>query len=208
VIFNCGVAVVDIGNSMQYYSSKIHLHRPRASFGSRLSEMSVQRDVSRQICIDNAKNIASALQDYRDIYGDACTMSGVGLHIISTSATILIAGIVENRSSDLIPALQSCVSTLRELERSYIVARRVRRIIRLIVGLCHIEIEAFPSPRAYTTKVPMNLFSGGLDINDDSTAFQFSNDDSDITTVLGYGSLWMDDFQAMARYPQFDPVYN
>jgi hypothetical protein len=200
---------------MQYYCSKILLHRPTASFGSKLSEMSPQREASRHICIDNAKNIANALQDYRDLYGDASTFSGVGLHMISTSATILIAAIVEKRSPDLIFALQTCVTSLSEMERAYIVARRVRRIIRLIVGLCHIDIDSSQSSQnthsAYAPKDPINLPGPTLEPGDAAIAFPFCSDGSEITTVLEYGSLWMDDFQDMAgytRYPQFDITYN
>jgi hypothetical protein len=200
---------------MQYYCSKILLHRPTASFGSKLSDMSLQRNASRQICIENAKNIANALQDYRLLYGDASTFSGVGLHMISTSATILIAAIVEERSSDLIFALQTCVTSLSEMERAYIVARRVRRVIRLIVGLCHIDIDSSNSTRnterTYAPKHPINLLEGASESNDDPLAFQFLSDGSKITTVLEYGSLWMDDFQGIpeyTRYPQFDTAFN
>jgi hypothetical protein len=192
--------MIDLDHSMQYYCSKILLHRPTASFGSKLSEMSPQRDESRQICIDNAKNIANALQDYRVLYGDASTFSGVGLHMISTSATILIAAIVDRRLPDLIFALQTCVTALSEMERAYIVARRVRRIIRLIVGLCHIDIDSSHSQRAYAPNDPINLLGSALEPDDNQLAFQFSSHGSEITTVLEYGSLWIDDFQDIPGY--------
>ncbi len=168
---------------MEYHSCRIHLHRPMANFGSS-PYASGQHRISRQLCIESAESIAVAIAHYRHAYGTASTMSGIGLHIIATAITILIADLAEKRQrpSSLAPDaagrinagpqpqsqsqpqpqyqsgpqmqlqkqqmrdLQTCIRGLCELEKTYVVARRVRRIIRLILGVCHVDIGVIGAP--------------------------------------------------------------
>ena len=77
-------------------------------------------------------------------------MSGVGLHPISTSATILIAEIVDRKGTNSTTpkygsttqehwrCLKRCIKSLSELEKTYLVARRVRRIVRMVMRLCNL----------------------------------------------------------------------
>lgn len=201
---------------MEYYSSKVHLHRPTANFGSPHSTMEVQSTLSRHICIDNAENIAQAVQDYGNIYGDISTMSGIGLHIIATATTILIAAIADKRSTDSsreLHAFQICVRGLTELEKTYLVARRVRRIIRLIVGLCHIDTDHVPTNGTQEVvkprhEEPEHLFSTKLDHSEDAIAFNFPHDIPEVSSMAGEGPLWMEEFQVPSGYSQFDIMFN
>ncbi|OAP57499.1 hypothetical protein AYL99_08237 [Fonsecaea erecta] len=214
---------------MQYYSCRIHLHRPTAAFGVRTSETdATQCNMSRQICIDNATNIARTLQDYRNVHGDASTMSGVALHVIATASTILIADIAERRSADVacqFSALKACVRTLSELEKTYIVARRVRRIVQLVMRLCHFESEYvdFQQANEVAARNPTDnnhnsLFSnvvqdaggGGAA---DRTSFQpptannNNNDDhTGLPNLSAYSPLCLDDFLPISS--QFDIMYS
>jgi hypothetical protein len=196
---------------MQYYSSKIHLHRPIANFGSRLSQSVGQSETSRQVCIENAMKIASALQDYRDLYGDATTLSGVSVHIIAAASTILIADIAEKRSPDLPSqylALKTCVRTLSELEKTYIVARRVRRIIQLVMRLCHLDVENNDIQQELNS-VPKdlgNLYGPGPHDYSTSSAFNLGNDESEPLDMLGFSPLCIDELLPVSS--QFDIMYS
>ncbi|KIY01420.1 uncharacterized protein Z520_02972 [Fonsecaea multimorphosa CBS 102226] len=198
---------------MQYYSCKIHLHRPTANFGVRTSDTLAQCNISRQICIDNAKNIARTLQDYRNVYGDAFTLSGVALHVIATASTILIADIAERRSADAasqFSALKTCVRTLSELEKTYIVARRVRRIVQLVMRLCHFESEYVDfqhQANEVAARNPANLFHDVVhEAGADGTSFQPSNDHTGLPSLSAYSPLCIDDFLPISS--QFDIMYS
>ncbi|OQV03151.1 Fungal specific transcription factor domain-containing protein [Cladophialophora immunda] len=195
---------------MQYYSCKIHLHRPTANFGVKMSETDAQCNISRQICIDNAKNIATTLQDYRNVYGDASTLSGVALHVIATASTILIADIAERRSADgacQFSALKTCVRTLSELEKTYIVARRVRRIIQLVMRLCHFESEYVDFQQANeVARNPANLFNMVQEEGADRASFQPPNDHTGLPSLSAYSPLCIDDFLPISS--QFDIMYS
>lgn len=127
---------------MQYCSAVILLHRPSANFGT--GTAGCPPSESRNICIENATSIAQFLQEYRSCHGDATTLSGVALHTIATAATTLIADIAERKesgASSQLLSLKACVRTLGELEQTYIVARRVRRIIQLVMRLCQLDFD-------------------------------------------------------------------
>ncbi|KIW78191.1 hypothetical protein Z517_08024 [Fonsecaea pedrosoi CBS 271.37] len=214
---------------MQYYSCKIHLHRPTANFGVRVSEIDdvdAQRYRSRQICIDNAKNIATALQDYRNVYADASTLSGVALHVIATASTILIADIAEKRSAAdaafQFSALKTCVRTLGELEKTYIVARRVRRIIQLVMRLCHFESEYVDFQQQANANANVNEIaarnpvSGLFNVLHEAgasfqTPLSSTNDDDNNTglplpTLSAYSPLYIDELLPISS--QFDIMYS
>lgn len=139
--------------SMQYNSALILLNRPMAGFGirgpppSHISHGSTAE--VRRICVRNAIDMAETLRGYENAHGEAFTMSGVALHPISTAATILISEIIDYKSqpsSDKNSAmvvqyrrcLKQCVKSLSEMDKSYPVAKRVRKIIQLIMRLSNV----------------------------------------------------------------------
>lgn len=95
-------------------------------------------------------HMGDLLEGYKKQHGDAASMSGVGLHPISTAATVLIAEIVDRKkmSSTALKygsttqqhfrCLKRCILTLAELEKTYLVAKRVRKIIRMLMRLCNL----------------------------------------------------------------------
>lgn len=82
-------------------------------------------------------------------------MSGVALHTIATAATTLIANIVESgeRRSDAarssiesqLMCLKQFIRALGQLEKSYCVTRRVRKIIQLVIRLSNLDLEQQPA---------------------------------------------------------------
>ena len=140
---------------MQYYSALILLCRPSAGFGTPgpLEKDDATSDLtmrSRATCVKSAMHVGDLLEEYKKQHGDASTMSGVALHPISTAATVLIAEIVDRKkmSSTALKygsttqqhfrCLQRCIVTLAELEKTYLVAKRVRKIIRMLMRLCNL----------------------------------------------------------------------
>jgi len=198
---------------MQFYSTKLILHRTTAGFGSTLTQSTAQSNTSKQICIDNAKNIASALQDYRLTYGEATTMSGVALHCIATASTVLIACIAEKSSadvSDLRVALKTCIRSLSELEKTYLVARRVRKTIRLIMSLCYLDVDNIDSQQdtSRTTTVarqPSNMLPIEQDCSANASSFQFQEGAMDLSN-LSWDFLCPGD--SPQGHAQFDIMYN
>ena len=95
-------------------------------------------------------HMGDLLEGYQKQHGEAASMSGVGLHPISTAATVLIAEIVDRKkmSSTVLKygsttqehfrCLKRCILTLAELEKTYLVAKRVRKIIRMLMRLCNL----------------------------------------------------------------------
>jgi hypothetical protein len=77
-------------------------------------------------------------------------MSGVALHTIATAATTLIANIVESRAGESgvagsttesqVICLKQCMRALGQLETSYVVTRRVRKIIQLVIRLVNLDL--------------------------------------------------------------------
>lgn len=200
---------------MQFYSSKMILHRATANFGSTRTQSGAQSNRSQQICIANARNVATALQDYRLAYGEATTMSGVALHIIATASTILIAGIAERRSedvSDLCLALKTCVRSLREMEKTYLVARRVRRIIRLVMSLCHLDVDHIDSQQDASNSTdasaqqPPDTFSIDTKFTTDASAFQSQDGMMELSNTPWWNILCPDD--SPRGHAQFDVMYN
>lgn len=111
--------------------------------------------------------MADILEDYSRQHGEAFTMSGVALHPMSTAATILIAEIVDRKGSnntsprygsttkEHFRCLRRCVRALSELEKTYLVARRVRKIIRMIMRLCNLgDGQQYPGSRPGETAQP------------------------------------------------------
>ncbi|KAL1887131.1 hypothetical protein Sste5346_010420 [Sporothrix stenoceras] len=140
---------------MQYAAAMILLHRPLAQFGTDLTALpspaAADAAQSRQICIEDAGRIARCLQEYADGHGSVMTMSWVSLHIVATAATTLIASIAEHRppgtmsDSDMaavapqLDSLRRCLTTLNELEKSHVVARRVRKVIQSTIRLLNMD---------------------------------------------------------------------
>ncbi|EXJ65472.1 hypothetical protein A1O7_01813 [Cladophialophora yegresii CBS 114405] len=129
---------------LQYAAGKILLHQPNAKFGSRFTDLDSRSSDSRRQCVHYATEVARYLQDYRLKHGDGSSLLGIALHCIATAVTTLIASIAE-RGSDKraleLYSLKICVRTLSEMEKSYLVARRVRKITQLIIRVCHLEKE-------------------------------------------------------------------
>jgi len=146
---------------MQYCSALILLHRYKAQFGTAINT-SAESKVAREKCVASACQIAQILQNYQTIYGAASTMSGVALHAIATAATTLIANIAETREKEdneygsLIASqlryLKQCMRALGQLEKSYHVTRRVRKIIQLVIRLSNLDLDQQVS-EAYITPV-------------------------------------------------------
>ncbi|OAL29461.1 hypothetical protein AYO20_09198 [Fonsecaea nubica] len=84
---------------MKYCAAMILLHQPAARFGGDSSGSVSQTANSRQTCRSNATHITRVLQDYRETYGDATSMSGVAIYPIATAAAVLIGGLADRRSS-------------------------------------------------------------------------------------------------------------
>lgn len=169
------------------------------------------------ICIENAKNIANALRGYRQTYGDCTTLSGGGLHVIATASTILIAGIAEKRSADIgeqVSALATCVQSLSEMEKTYRVARRVRRIIRLVMGLCQLDVESaemLQGSQGTVTpaiiKQSLEMIRTGSELPVDANTPNFVNmDNGDVPTLSWNDSLYANDF--LLGSSQFDIMYS
>lgn len=130
--------------NLQYSAAMTLLHQPTARFGSRPEEPSMRNAYSRRQCITFAMAMASCLQNFQQQHGDVTALSGVALHSISLAATTLVASIAEKKSVDVssqMHSLKACVRALGELETTYLVARRVRKIIQLIIRVCHLETD-------------------------------------------------------------------
>ncbi|KAK2811439.1 hypothetical protein FQN50_002062 [Emmonsiellopsis sp. PD_5] len=127
---------------MQYSAAIILLYRPLADFGKEGAEKSEYSNQFRLICLQHSFNITNYLTDYRNYHGNATTLSGVALHIISQAAITFIAEISERRNTDVsneYMCLAVCVQTLLELEQTYLVAQQVRKLLKKIVRLCNLE---------------------------------------------------------------------
>ena len=145
---------------MQYNSALILLNRPLAGFGahkppSKTKNLSLLTTNARRTCVQNAIAMTELLQGYEKAHGEAFSMSGVALHPISTAATILISEIVDCKglpataansalTSRHIRCLKRCIKSLSEMDKSYPVARRVRKIIQLIMRLSNVSDRMLP----------------------------------------------------------------
>ncbi|KAI9811856.1 MAG: hypothetical protein M1827_005207 [Pycnora praestabilis] len=129
---------------LQLSSAMILLHRPAAGFGVVATNPSSASMESRETCVYHATKIARLLEDYRQCYGSACTILGTGLYNITTAATTLIADMVDRRSMDMshhFSSIRTCIFSLKELEKSYLSARRVRKQLNLVMRLCNLESQ-------------------------------------------------------------------
>lgn len=192
---------------MQYCSAMILLHRSTANFGAGSSETDDQPGTSRRKCVQHAMDIAGFLRDYRQRYGDATTLSGVALHTIATAATTLVADLAERRSADVsfkMQCLKDCVRTLAEQERTYLVSRRVRKIIQLVIRLCHLESD-FLSTKTQTPPSPISQsgsISADYQSGDCSATFSAEGDPFPDLDLSSYSPFGFDEFLPISS--QFD----
>ncbi|KAK5404219.1 hypothetical protein LTR06_009778 [Exophiala xenobiotica] len=186
---------------MQYSSALILLHQPAARFGTRLEAPESRSATSRRQCVHHATEIARFLQDYRQKHGDASSLSGVSLHIIATAATTLVAYITEGKPADVSAGmhfLKICVRTLGELETTYFVARRVRKIIQLIIRICHLESDYLASHHsmALASSSQHEVVIGDRSRCNDFMSEQIEANSSLFTeeTLSGYSPFAFDEF--------------
>lgn len=203
--------------NLQYSAAMILLHQPTARFGSRPEDPLDRSAHSRRQCITFATAMASCLQDFQQQHGDVTALSGIALHSISLAATTLVASIAEKKSADALSELHSlkaCVRALGELETTYIVARRVRKIVQLIIRVCHIETDYVESqqrhiPVSATTTSPHSLvdksFLDVVVIDDplpSQPQYPTDTDFPDETLLSGYSPFAFDGHLPMSA--QFD----
>ncbi|EEQ29259.1 conserved hypothetical protein [Microsporum canis CBS 113480] len=127
---------------MQYCAAVILLYRPLANFGIENSERSDYSSQFRLICVKHAIDATRYMEDYRNNHGNATTLSGISLHVISTVSTTLIADITERRHANVsqeFRCLIICVRTLLELEQTYLVALQVRKVLEVVIRICNLE---------------------------------------------------------------------
>ncbi|PGH36637.1 hypothetical protein GX50_00499 [[Emmonsia] crescens] len=128
---------------MQYCAAIIILYRPLAGFGKSDTRKVETSDKFRNICVQHAVRIANYLTDYRAFHTNATTLSGIALHIIEMACTIFISEIAERlKTTDVTNEytyLAICVKTLLELEQTYLVAQKVRKILKKIVNVCNLD---------------------------------------------------------------------
>ncbi|OAX81431.1 hypothetical protein ACJ72_04224 [Emergomyces africanus] len=128
---------------MQYCAAIIILYRPLAGFGKADTGKVETADKFRNICVHNAIKIANYLADYRAYHNSATTLSGIALHIIEMACTIFISDIAERlKTTDVTNEytyLAICVQTLLELEQTYLVAQKVRKILKKIISMCNLD---------------------------------------------------------------------
>jgi hypothetical protein len=152
---------------MQYCSAVILIHRPAAHFGTPGTDSTATADseAARKTCVSKACQLARIIQDYQNRHGSVSTMSGVALHTIAMAATTLIANIVESRGSgsgvprspiqNQILSLKQCMHALGQLEKSYFVTRRVRKIIQLVIRLLNLNLDQqLPLPYVAPPSMP------------------------------------------------------
>jgi hypothetical protein len=203
---------------MQYSSAMILLHQPTARFGCRLlnDEQENRSAISRIQCVHYATEIARFLQDYRRKHGDASSLSGVSLHAIATAATTLVADVAERKRNPEsisleMESLRICVRTLGELETTYFVARRVRKIIQLIIRVCHLESEYLANHQVVVvTPAPcaqlVDTVGEHLTEDDNSDHQQSTETNSDMNPFLeaaipsGYSPFAFDEFLPTSSY--------
>ncbi|OJD19355.1 hypothetical protein AJ78_00717 [Emergomyces pasteurianus Ep9510] len=138
---------------MQYCAALIILYRPLAGFGKVDTRKVETADKFRNICVHNAIKIANYLADYRAYHNSATTLSGIALHIIEMACTILISDIAERlKTTDVTNEytyLAICVQTLLELEQTYLVAQKVRKILKKIINVCNLDSHRLKQIVAY-----------------------------------------------------------
>lgn len=185
--------------NMQYSAAKILLHQPTARFGSRPEDPSVRNAYSRRQCITFATAMASCLQDFQQQHGDVTPLSGVALHSISLASTTLVASIAEKKSADIsseMHALKACVRALGELETTYLVARRVRKIIQLIIRVCHLETDYVQSQQR---SLPVSTAATSLESLVDSSVL----DEVVVEDPMSLGETQFPDGTVISGYSPF-----
>jgi len=159
---------------MQYCSAIILLHRSEAQFGTS-GDTTTESIAARRKCVANACQIAQILQNYQLVYGSVSTMSGVALHAIATATTTLIAHIAESRGKgdcideslivNQLGYLKQCMRALGQLEKSYHVTRRVRKIIQLVMQVSNLDLDQLPSDSFITPLSGPSSSAGELQMN-------------------------------------------
>ncbi|QSS58370.1 pathway-specific nitrogen regulator NirA, partial [Histoplasma capsulatum] len=138
---------------MQYCAAIIILYRPLAGFGKVDKRKIETADKFRNICVLHAIKIAHFLADYRGFHNNATTLSGIALHIIEMACTVLISDIAERiKTTDVTNEytyLAICVQTLLELEQTYLVAQKVRKILKKIIDICNLDLNRLKQVLAY-----------------------------------------------------------
>ncbi|KAG5305122.1 pathway-specific nitrogen regulator NirA [Histoplasma capsulatum G186AR] len=138
---------------MQYCAAIIILYRPLAGFGKVDTRKIETADKFRNICVLHAIKIAHFLADYRGFHNNATTLSGIALHIIEMACTVLISDIAERiKTTDVTNEytyLAICVQTLLELEQTYLVAQKVRKILKKIIDICNLDLNRLKQVLAY-----------------------------------------------------------
>jgi len=126
----------------EYSLAQILLNRPNAGFGIDARASAGISATSRHTCVHHAEKIAHHLAAYRNQYGSTSTMLGSALYTITIASTTLIADIVEQKSGGQAPnsaCLWMCICCLKEMEKSEIVAKRVRKILQSVMRLCELD---------------------------------------------------------------------
>lgn len=147
---------------MQYNSALVLLNLALAGFGTdrpllKARDLSILSSEARSTCIQTAVAMTELLQGYEEAHGEAFSMSGVALHPTSTAATVLTSEIVDRKglsgtesdpvlTAQHIRCLKRCIKALSEMEESYPVSRRVRKIIQLIMRLSNVSDRMLPKP--------------------------------------------------------------
>ncbi|EGE81552.2 hypothetical protein BDDG_04495 [Blastomyces dermatitidis ATCC 18188] len=138
---------------MQYCAAIIILYRPPAGVGKVDTRKLETADKFRNICVQHAIKIANYLTDYRVYHSNATTLNGIALHIIEMACTILISDIAERvKTTDVTSEytyFAICVQTLLELEQTYLVAQKVRKILKKIINLCNLDSRRLKQIVAY-----------------------------------------------------------
>jgi hypothetical protein len=132
---------------------------------------------------------------------------------MATASTILIADISERKSIDVASqamALNTCVRSLFEMEKTYTVARRVRRIIRLVMGLCHLDLDNTDLPSAPQEKEDHILVDPAITNMEMHIQQQFNQyieqDSGSMPNAPWYNFSCLDDLMGGAS--QFDIMYS
>ena len=129
---------------MQYSAMCILLNRHNAGFGNPEKGRALQSIRSRQECLHHAFSIAHMLHEYKAQHGDCTTLLGAALYDITMAATTFVAELSDTRkegSSDELVCLMRCLSTMKEMEHTEIVARNVYNIVQTIMRVCNVRDE-------------------------------------------------------------------
>ncbi|KAK5045505.1 hypothetical protein LTR84_009123 [Exophiala bonariae] len=129
---------------MQYCALFILLNRHNAGLGTCLDSRVSDMLKSRRTCVEHALQISRLIQDYT-AHHQAYTLTGSALYHITLAATTLIAEIAEKQKNNVaaeLAALTGCLSIMKQMESTEIVALHVRKIVQTIMRVC--DMQKFP----------------------------------------------------------------